>query len=82
MEYYPVMKKNEVLICATTWINFKKSSLKPWLVWLDWLECHAITGRLRVQFPIRAHVWVASSSPGPNVYNPRSRCGKPASAGR
>ena len=37
---------------------------EPWLVWLSGLSASLRTKRLPVQFPVRAHAWVAGQVPG------------------
>ena len=37
----------------------------PWLVWLSGLSASLGTKRSPVQFPVRAHAWVAGQVPSP-----------------
>ena len=46
----------------------------PWPVWLSWLEHRPVTERLRVQFPVKACIWVAGSIPSLGPNNPRLGC--------
>ena len=43
-------------------INSKKLNL-PWLVWLSGLSASLRTKGYLVQFPVRAHAWVAGQVP-------------------
>ena len=36
----------------------------PWLEWLSGLSAGLRTKGLQVQFPVRAHAWVAGQDPG------------------
>ena len=71
-------KHNKLKICyclSQRWDNFgslnkigsnlflKFSFFKPWLVWLSGLSARLQTKHLPVQFPVSAHVWVASQVP-------------------
>ena len=40
-----------------------KAKLKLWLVWLSGLNTSLQTKGLLVQFPVRAHAWVAGQVP-------------------
>ena len=42
---------------------YKKSQILPWLVWLSGLSASLRTKGLPVQFPVRAHAWVAGQVP-------------------
>ena len=40
-----------------------KVQILPWLVWLNGLSTRLQTERLLVQFPVKAHAWVADQVP-------------------
>ena len=40
-----------------------KNTTQPWLVWLNGLSASLQTKKLLVQFPVRAHAWVAGQVP-------------------
>ena len=48
-----------VRICVQKYLY----SIAPWLVWLSGLSVSLWTERLTVQFPVRAHAWVAGQVP-------------------
>ena len=48
------------------------SKIRTLLGWLRWLERHPVTEGLRVQFPVRAHTYVAGLVPSPDMYDPWS----------
>ena len=49
-------KKNEIKSLK----KHLKKNLYPWLVWFSGLRATLWTRRLPVQFPVRAHAWIAS----------------------
>ena len=42
--------------------------MSPWLVWLSGLSASLQTKGLLVQFPVRAHAWIAGQVSGGRVY--------------
>ena len=42
----------------------QKIENRPWLVWLNGLSASLRTKVSLVQFPVRAHAWVAGQVPG------------------
>ena len=45
-------------------IKYQNVSIWPWLVWLSGLSASLGTEKSPVQFPFRAHAWVAGQVPG------------------
>ena len=43
--------------------NHQEYNLLPWLVWLSGLSVSLLAERSPVQFPVKAHAWVASQGP-------------------
>ena len=43
--------------------DIKNVYLEPWLVWPSGLHASLQTKRLRLQYLVRAHAWVASQAP-------------------
>ena len=49
--------------CVQDFRHGLKDPFQPWLVLLSGLGASLATGRLQVQFPVRAHAWVAGQVP-------------------
>ena len=47
--------------------KMKNNGHKPWLVWLSGLSMGLRTKRSPVQFPVRAHAWIAGQVPSRNA---------------
>ena len=52
---------NELWLIHMIWLSNRKKH--PWLVWLSGLSIGLWTKRSQVQFPVRAHAWVAGQVP-------------------